>query len=56
MITYGIKRSPTGHLWMKRWIMMRRSNKDARRGKKLRTYRRLWWWDEIRWNQRHGIN
>ena len=39
----------------RRFIKQRRSDKRARLGKKLRTYRRLWFWNEDRWNQRHGI-
>jgi hypothetical protein len=31
------------------------SDKSARLEKKLRTYRRQWFWDNDRWNQRHGI-
>lgn len=33
----------------------RTSDKNARLGKKIRTYRKIWWWDAMRWNQRHGI-
>ena len=39
----------------RRFIKQRRSDKRARLGKKLRTYRRIWFWNEDRWNQRHGI-
>ena len=33
----------------------RTSDKNARLGKKIRTYRKIWWWDAMRWNQRHEI-
>jgi len=38
----------------KRVIKMRTSDK----GKRLysKRYRRIWFWHEDRWNQRHGIN
>ena len=32
------------------------SDKSARLEKKLRTYRRQWFWDNDRWKQRHGEN
>ena len=35
---------------------MRRVDKYARAEKRFRTYRRKWWWDEYRYNLRHGIN
>jgi hypothetical protein len=37
----------------KRVIKMRTSDKNARRYTKR--YRRIWFWNEDRWNQRHGI-
>ena len=37
----------------KRVIKMRVSDKNARRDTKR--YRRIWFWNEDRWNQRHGI-
>ena len=54
MIVYGAKRSPTGKLLLRRWFKLRSSNKNARRDTKR--YRRIWFWHEERWNQRHGIN
>lgn len=38
----------------KRVIKMRVSDKNARRDTKR--YRRIWFWHEDRWNQRHGEN
>jgi len=37
----------------KRVIKMRVSDKNTRRYTKR--YRRIWFWHEDRWNQRHGI-
>jgi len=37
----------------KRVIKMRTSDKNARQYTKR--YRRIWFWNEDRWNQRHGI-
>ena len=53
MIVYGAKRSPTGKLLLRRWFNMRTLDKNARRDTKR--YRRIWFWHEDRWNQRHGI-
>jgi len=38
----------------KRWVKMRVSNKNARRDTKV--YRRIWFWHEDKWDQRHGID
>lgn len=56
MITYGIKRSPTGRLWLKRWVKMRRFSRNERWINTYRKYRRKWWWDENMWNRRHGVS
>jgi hypothetical protein len=37
----------------KRCVVERRSDRNARRNYKR--YRRIWFWHEDRWNQRHGI-
>jgi len=37
----------------KRCVKERRSDKNARRYSKR--YRRMWFWHEERWNQRHGV-
>ena len=55
MILYNAKRGAGGRLILKRWFRIRRSDKNARLEKKVRTYRRLWWWDASRWDQRHGV-
>jgi lauroyl/myristoyl acyltransferase len=36
-------------------VKMRTSDKRARLDQRIRTYRRQWFWNEDRWNQRHGI-
>lgn len=51
MIVYKIKRLFGG---MKRSCKMRTSDKNKRRYSKR--YRRWWFWEESRWNQRHGKN
>ena len=38
----------------KRWVKMRVSDKSKRRHDWVETYRRIWFWHEDRWNQRHG--
>jgi len=50
MIVYEIK-----HLFggMKRSCKMRTSDKNKRKYNKR--YRRWWFWEESRWNARHGI-
>ena len=55
MIVYGTKRSPTKKLLLRRWVKMRVSDKSKRRHDRVDTYRRQWFWNEDRWNQRHGI-
>ena len=40
----------------KRFIKERRSDKNKRRHTRLKKYRRLWFWHEDKWNQRHNIN
>jgi hypothetical protein len=37
----------------RRVVKERKSDKNAR--KYSRNYRRIWFWHEDRWNQRHGI-
>ena len=54
-IYFRTKRSPTGKLLLRRWIPMRRVDKYARIEKKFKTYCRKWWWDEYRYNLRHGL-
>ena len=39
----------------KRWVKMRVSDASKRRHDRVATYRRIWFWNEDRWNQRHGI-
>jgi hypothetical protein len=39
----------------KRWVKMRVSDESRRRHDRVATYRRIWFWHEDRWNQRHGI-
>ena len=39
----------------KRWVKMRVSDASKRRHDRVATYRRIWFWHEDRWNQRHGI-
>jgi hypothetical protein len=39
----------------KRWVKMRVSDASKRRHDRVETYRRIWFWHEDRWNQRHGI-
>jgi hypothetical protein len=53
MIVYCVKGLFSGR---KRFIKMRVSNKSKRRHDRVETYRRIWFWHEDRWNQRHGIN
>jgi len=55
MITYKPKRGAFGKLLLRRWIMMRRPSNTARRDIEVRHYRRIWFWHEDRWNQRHGV-
>jgi hypothetical protein len=40
----------------RRWVKMRVSDKSKRRHDRVETYRRIWFWHEDRWNQRHGEN
>ena len=54
MIVYAVKRGVGGRLILKRWVKMRRSDINARRDIRVQKYRRLWWWDASRWDQRHG--
>ena len=54
MITYKPKRGAFGKLLLRRWTMMRRPSNTERRD--IRRYRRIWFWHEDRWNQRHGIS
>jgi len=54
MIVYATKRGVGGRLILKRWIKKRKSDINARRDIRVQTYRRLWWWDASRWDQRHG--
>jgi hypothetical protein len=54
-IVYATKRGVGGRLILKRWIKKRKSDIDARRDIRVQTYRRLWWWDASRWDQRHGV-
>jgi len=56
MIVYATKRGVGGRLILKRWIKKRASDSNTRRDINVQKYRRLWWWDAIRWDQRHGIN
>ena len=39
----------------RRQIKTRSINANTRRHDRIKRYRRLWWWHEERWNQRHGI-
>lgn len=54
MITYAVKMQNGKIMWDAPWTKRRSSDKNARLEKKLRTYRRLWWWHQDRWEQRHG--
>ena len=40
----------------KRWVKMRVSDKSKRRHDRVETYRRIWFWHEDKWDQRHGID
>jgi hypothetical protein len=55
MIVYGTKRGAFGKLLLRRWFQLRRSDKNARRDINVQRYRRQWFWNEDRWNQRHGL-
>jgi len=55
MIVYATKRGVFGKLLLRRWFQLRRSDKNARRDMNIHRYRRQWFWNEDRWNQRHGI-
>jgi len=55
-IVYATKRGVGGRLILKRWVKMRVSDKSKRRHDRVETYRRIWFWHEDRWNQRHGEN
>ena len=56
MITFAVKRCPTGKLLLKRWVKMRRFSKNERWINAYRKYRRKWWWDENMWNRRHSVS
>jgi hypothetical protein len=45
------------HLFLgrRRYVKERMSDKNVRRYTRLKRYRRLWFWHEERWNQRHNI-
>ena len=52
MIVYEFK----GNLLLKRSIKKRISDKNKRIDDAIYKRRKLWWWDEMLWNQRHNIN
>jgi hypothetical protein len=54
-IVYATKRGVGGRLILKRWIKLRRTDRNARRDIDVKRYRRMWWWDADRWDQRHGL-
>lgn len=56
MITYKVKMLNGHFMWDAPMQKRRKSDKNARLEKKLKTYRRMWWWIESKWNQRHNIN
>ena len=39
----------------RRQIKTRSISANTRRHNNIKRYRRLWWWHEERWNQRHDI-
>ena len=49
MIVYEFK----GNLLLKRSIKKRISDKNKRIDDAIYKRRKLWWWDEMLWNQRH---
>ena len=51
MFVYKVKMLFGGR---RRYVKTRTSDKNKRRYSKR--YRRVWFWHEDRWNQRHGIN
>jgi len=54
---YIAKRSPVGHqLLLRRWMQIRKSYKHVRRDIETKRYRRQWFWNADRWDQRHGEN
>ena len=53
-IVYATKRGVGGRLILKRWIKLRRTDRNARRDIDVKRYRRMWWWDADRWDARHG--
>jgi hypothetical protein len=53
MIIYRLKMRDGNILWNSRMIKMRRNDPTARRN--FKRFRRMWFWYEERWNQRHGI-
>ena len=53
MIVYRMKMQGGKIMWDARPVKQRRHDPKARRN--IRNYRRIWWWEEMRWNQRHGI-
>lgn len=54
MIVYRYKNQNGYVMWNSRPVKMRRNDPTARRN--FKRFRRIWWWEEMRWNQRHGIN
>ena len=53
MIVYRFKNQNGYVMWNSRPVKMRRNDPTARRN--FKRFRRIWWWEEMRWNQRHGI-
>lgn len=52
MIVYRFKNQNGYVLWNSRLVKMRRNDPTARRN--FKRFRRIWWWEEMRRNQRHG--
>ena len=52
MIVYSVKMLFGGR---RRYVKTRLSDKNKRRHAKIKRFRRWWFWNEDRWNQRHGI-
>ena len=53
MIVYRFKNQNGYIMWNCRPVKERRHDPKARRS--FKRFRRIWWWEEMRWNQRHGI-
>jgi len=54
MIVYRYKNQNGYVMWNCRPVKQRRLDPKTRRN--VRRFRRIWWWEEMRWNQRHGEN